>query len=107
MALTIIGSGTITASGSEQALVTDTTGKAYVLVVDTANMALGDELILRIYTKVLSGSTERLAYVGNFQHVQSEPNKYSAPVPADVSFRATLHQITGSGKAYDWKVISL
>ncbi len=108
MALTIIAENTRAAAvGSEHTLVTDTTGKTYVLVVDTSNMVNGDELELRIYTKVRTGSTERLASFGLFANVQTEPNKYSIPIPADVSFKATLKQTNGSARSFDWKVLAL
>lgn len=108
MALSVIANGTQTATVStEHTLNTDTTGKTYILAVDTGNMVLGDELVLKIYTKVISSGTERLAYVGNFQHNQSEPNKYSVPVPANYSFKATLQQTAGTSRAFDWAVLAL
>ncbi len=105
---TVIASGTQTATiGTEHILATDTTNKTYVLVVDTGAMVDGDVLELRIYTIVLSAGTERVAYVIEYDNLQGEPQKYSVPVPADISFKATLKQTAGTGRAFPWKVLSL
>lgn len=98
---------TVTLSKEIQLAAADTTNKTYVLVVDASAMALGDVLELRIYTKALSGGAEQLAYFATYQHVQSDPMKYSPPVPADISFRATLCQPCGTARAYPWKILSL
>jgi hypothetical protein len=106
----IIASGTVTPTtlGVEQNFAAaDTTNKVYVLVVDATNLALGETVELRIYTKVLSTGTEHLAYRVAYNHVQGEPVKYSPPVPADVSFKATITQTGGTLRAYDWKILSL
>lgn len=108
MSITVIASGTQTATiSTEHTLNTDTTNHTYVLAVDAGNMVAGDLLELRLYTKVLSGGTERLAYVGSFQHTQGEPAKYSVPVPANISCKATLKQTAGTGRAYDWSLLAL
>lgn len=108
MAIAEVASGTQAATiNTEHSLATSTTGKTYVLVVDTANMANGDELELRIKTKVLSGSTARLAYFASYAHVQGAPNKYSVPVPANRSIEATLKQVAGTGRNFDWALLSL
>jgi hypothetical protein len=106
-----VGTGTYTAStaslSKEITLVTDTSNKTYVLVVDTSAMANGDILELRIYTKALTGGAEQLAYSVVFANAQAEPIKYSPPVPADISIRATLCQPAGTARAYPWKLLSL
>lgn len=108
MALGVAATGTQTATvGTEHSLATITTGKTLVLVVDAANMALGDVLRLRIYVKAVSGGTERLAYDAWFAHAQADPVKISLPVPAHAHFRATLTQTAGTGRSYDWTVLSL
>ena len=106
---TSLASGTITADGTEQDLATDTNNKNVVLVVDTATLINGETLELRLYTKCLSGGTERLAYMASYVNAKGDPMKYSVPVPADISIRATLKQtvyVTGY-KAFPWKLLSL
>jgi hypothetical protein len=105
---TEIASGTQSATiSTEHTLATDTTNKTYVLAVDTNAMVNGDVLELRLYTKVLSGSTERLAYTATYAHAQTIPNIYSVPVPANRSLKATLKQTAGTGRSYDWVLLSL
>lgn len=108
MALAVVASGTQSATiNTEHSLATSTTGKTCVLAVNTANMANGDELELRIKTKVLSGSTAQLAYFASYAHVQGVPNKYSVPVPANQSIEVTLKQVAGTGRSFEWALLSL
>lgn len=109
---TSVASGTQAAVvGTEHTLVTDTTNKVYVLVVDTAALTVtsgtADELELHIYTICLSGGTERQAYSVTYFGTQGSPMKYSPPVPADISFKATLKLTTGASRNFPWKVLSL
>lgn len=105
---TLIASGTQSATVStEHDLATDTTNHTFVLVTDCGSLATGDVLELRIYTKVLSGGTERLAYVVVYSHTQADPIKYSVPVPANVHLRATLKQVAGTGRSFPWALLAL
>jgi len=61
----------------------------------------------RIYTKVLSGGTSRLAYQVTYTGVQGEPIKYSVPVPANIEIRATIEQTGGTLRAYPWALLSI
>lgn len=106
----IIGSGTLTPGtlGVEQNFAAaDTTNKVYVLVVDTVNLANGETVEFRLYTIALAAGAERVAYRVAYQHAQGEPMKYSPPVPADISFRATITQTGGTLRSYPWKIVSL
>lgn len=105
---TSVTSGTQTATvNTEHTLATDTTNKTYVLVVDTGALVNGDTLELRLYTIVLASGTERVAYMATYVHAQPDPQKYSVPVPADISLKATLKQTTGTGRSFPWKLLSL
>lgn len=105
---TSIASGTQTASiGSEHTLATDTANHNYALAVDTGAMVNGDTLELRLYTIVLSAGTERLAYLATYSNVQGQPQKYSVPVPADISIKATLKQTVGTGRSFPWKLLAV
>lgn len=108
MAIAVIASGTQTAViTTEHSLATSTTGKTYVLVVDTINMVAGDVLELRAKTKVLVGSTAHLAYLATYAHAQIAPNKYSVPVPANQSIEVTLKQTAGTGRNFEWALLSI
>lgn len=102
-----VASGSQTAViSTEHTLATSTAGYTFVLVVDTANLANGDAVELRIYTKCKSGGTERLAYCRKYANAQEELIKYSPPVPADVSCKATLKQTAGTGRVFDWSLLA-
>lgn len=108
MSITVIASGTQTATiSTEHDLATDTANHTYVLKVDTAAMVASDLVELRLYSKCLSGGTERLAYVVSYQHAQGEPMKYSVPIPENISLRATLKQTAGTGRAFPWALLAL
>lgn len=107
MTVASVATGSLTSSASEQDLTTQSTANVWVLAVDTANMANGDQMILRIYGKARTGDTERLLYQSRFAHVQSDPLKLSPPVPTPHHFRATLQRIAGTDRAYPWELRSL
>lgn len=107
MSVASVATGSLTSSASEQDLSTQTSANVWVLAVDTANMAGGDEMLLRIYGKARTGDTERLIYQGRFIHVQSDPLKLSPPIATPHHFRATLQRIAGTDRAYPWELRSL
>lgn len=107
MALAVVGEGDKVADGTEQNLDTEATSGVFVLAVDCGAMVGGDELELRIKTKVRAGSNSRLAYYAVFVNAQGVPNKYSVPVPSDVEFIATLKQTAGTNRTYPWKLMRL
>lgn len=102
-------------SGSQTATVTTehslgsaiTTPGVYVLVLDANAMTYGDAIELRAKTKAKSGSTQRLAYSATYAHLQGEPIKYSVPIPVDTELQFTLKQTAGTGRAFDWNILSL
>ena len=106
MAVTSADTNTQTAViSTEHTLATETTPGVYVLVVDTANMALGDVVTFRIKTKYTGGGTSRLAYTQTYAHVQAEINKYSVPVPVDAEIICTLQQTAGTGRDFYWNLL--
>ncbi len=99
MGLVAATSGTqITAIGTEHQLTAQTGAGIYVLVVDTNNMAAGDSLTLKIKTRAIGGGELRVAEgtVMTFSGAQSEPNKYSIPVPSNNEIAAFLTQAAGT-----------
>jgi len=91
--------------GNGGAAITDVA--TFVLGVDTSNMALIDELILRVYVKVRSTGTTRLVYSASYAHVQSIPVKLSIPVPSTNEIKFTLEQTAGTGRAFPWEIWEL
>lgn len=109
MAVASAASGTqLAVISTEHTLTTQTVANVYVLVVDLNNMVAGDELTLRLKTKVLTGSTSRLAYIAHFGPLAPEiDNVYSLPVPIDFEIVATLQQTAGTGRNFDWSLLTL
>lgn len=81
-----------------------TSAGTFVLVVNLGNMANGDKVRLKIYTKVRTGDSEAVAFSAHFAHVQGQPNQYSIPVASPFSFKATLEQTDGTGRAFPWAI---
>jgi hypothetical protein len=112
MAITTQGSGTQTAViSTEHTLLDIAVAGSFVFEVDANAMASGDTLELRIYKKVLSGGTLRVAYMTSYTGAQSADDIYKISVPFSndlveaASCRCTLKQTAGTGRAFPWKVI--
>jgi hypothetical protein len=105
-------SGTQTATvGTEHTLnaAAFTAAGLYVLTLDTSAMAEGatpDILEVRVYEKVLTGSTKQIVIVSTLVGKQVEPVKTFA---LDSMFYAefTLKQTQGTGRAYEWRVVTV
>ena len=92
---------------TEHTLSTVTDAGTYVLMVDTNAMVLGDELELRLKTKILSGGTTREFLVATYAHVQGQPIKASIPVVSTQEAVFTLKQTAGTGRSFPWAVREL
>jgi hypothetical protein len=108
MALVQQATGTQAATlDTEHSLSTRTDGKTYVLCVNLTNMVNGDIVLLRAKVKPLTGSTAVLAYSAAYAHAQTQKAVYSVPIPAVHSVEFTLEQTDGTGRNFEWSVISL
>lgn len=113
MAVSPAASGSQTATlNTDHTLVTQAapaTGAIYQLRVDTANLANGERLILRLQTKVRSSDTTRNLYTTVFEHSQGDPIKDSPAVPVITGCEvvAVLRQEGGTGRAYPWALYRL
>lgn len=114
MSVTVQGSGTQTAViGTEHTLLDVAVAGTFVFEVDTATLAAGDVLELRVYKKVLTGGTLRVAYYMRYFDAQPTDDVYKISVPVSndlveaASLRFTLKQPTngGTGRAFPWKVM--
>ena len=79
----------------------------YIWAVDMANMASVDVVQLEIRTKVYSGATSRVAYRAVYAYVQSEPIKYSIPVPVDTEIVCSIEQSAGTVRAFPWNLLKM
>lgn len=106
---TVKSSGTQAATlSTEHTLATITDPGTYQLKVDLSPLVAADVVELRIYSKVLSSGTERLQHKATYG-----PTPLAAPIVVsipDVSphhFKATLKQVAGTGRSFEWAVYEL
>ena len=73
------------------------------------NMTSTDTLELRAYVKVLSGSTKHVVYYDKFVAAQPTDDlvKISVPVAGLFYVEFTLKQTAGTGRNYDWAVMTI
>jgi hypothetical protein len=108
MALARESSGTQTATiGTEHSLATPTTAKTRVLVVNLTNLAAGDILELRIKSKVLAAGSEVLGRLATVVGPVTELRYESPPVATVDGATFTLKQTAGTGRSFEWSVLSL
>jgi hypothetical protein len=112
VAVTAHASGTQAATvGTEHFLASPAVAGTFTLHVDTVNMAAGDVLELRVYQMVLTGGTQRVAYIATFAGAQAADDliKISVPVSNELtdtnSLRFSLKQTAGTGRNFPWKVL--
>ncbi|MCI0558752.1 MAG: hypothetical protein MN733_09670 [Nitrososphaera sp.] len=94
----------ITAGGGETTLASSTNNGVFQVAVDTENLANGDVLEIKIYTKVLAGSTKHLVFHAIYAHAQAELVKISPPIMSPNYFEATL-TLTGTTRTFDWAIM--
>ena len=101
------GSQTATISTRHQLGTTITAAGTYALTVDTSAMVGGDELTLEIEIKARSGATRRVTEVASFAHVQGMPVKRSVPILVTQEVAFFLTQNAGTGRAFEWEIVSV
>lgn len=112
MAVTTFASGTQSATvTTEHFLSSPNVAGTFVLKVDTVNMVAGDVLELRVYVMVLTGGTQRVAYLYRCADVQPTDDliKVSVPISNDLTdtnaVRFSLTQSKGTSRNFPWAVI--
>jgi hypothetical protein len=112
MAVTAFASGTQSATvTTEHFLTSPNEAGTYTLHVDLVNMAAGDYVELRIYQMVLTGGTQRVAYLEAFQGVQPADGLIAISVPISNeltdtnALRFSLKQTLGTSRNFPWKVL--
>jgi len=109
MAVSVNTSGSQTATvNTEHTLATVTSAGIYILVVDIANLAAGENVELRAYGKARSTDTERLLFGPAIYGpiVPAQLLIYSTPIVSPHSVKFTLKQTSGTGRAFPWAVYS-
>ena len=106
VAVNTSGSQTCTIS-TEHTLATITTAGVYQLALDLNAMADGttpDILTVYVYGKARSSDTERLSESYEFIGAQGKPLWRSAPELSPHSYRVSIKQSQGTGRAIPWAV---
>jgi hypothetical protein len=100
-------SGTQTASiNTEHTLFTSADNKAFTSYIDLSNMTDGDIVEIRIKVKIKSGGSAILFLKDTLRHVQDQPLWHAPLVPSDLQYDLTLKQTGGTGRVFDWRVLS-
>lgn len=68
-----------------------------------ANMAKGDEYLIKIKEKMVAGGTQRVIFGPRLTDAQSEPF-VSPPLMLGVGWDITLQRISATSRAFDWSV---
>lgn len=108
MSVSVFSSGTQSATlNTPHTLATPTSANVYQLLVDCSNMGSGDVVKLAIKLKVLTGGTPAVLHQETLTGAQSEPIFLSPPVTAPFGAGFTLEQTDGTGRDFDWSVLTL
>lgn len=103
---TVNSQGDLTADGTEQTLIDDTTNKWFSGYIDLENMATNDITVIRTYIKVRSTGVATLALWSTDTYTNAQTTKaivLCAPMPSDIEFKVTLQQTAGTNRIYPWK----
>lgn len=113
MTVAAYASGTQTAViGTEHFLSSPNVAGTFTMHLDTVNMAAGDVIEIRIYQMILTGGTQRVAYLTRYADAQLTDDliKISVPISNELtdtnSLRFSLKQTAGTGRAFQWKILS-
>jgi hypothetical protein len=111
MAVTLAAGNTYTATTASPgtAVHTVTTAGTFTFHIDLTTMAAGDVVELRIYSKVLTGSTPRVVYYQQYRNAQATDNavQISVPISNDlVEANALQFYVYQSvNRSLPWKVL--
>ncbi|MGI6655264.1 MAG: hypothetical protein ACOX5Z_00230 [Desulfobulbus sp.] len=106
MAIFTVESGVQTAVvGAEHVLSTKTVAGVYILRVDGSALQGGDEVEIRMKTRVVTGGDSRTEQVATLTGPLDPPHWRSEPIPVDVEVTATLTQTTGTARSFPWKLL--
>lgn len=105
MAWTVDQSGTASISNATETTLgsASTSNGTFILKVDLNDLAAGENIVVRIYTNILTGGTERVVWQGTFGALAGTnkmvaPIICSPPVPSNFSLTCKL-QFTASPAA--------
>lgn len=100
-------SGTLTADGTEQEIVSKTSTVPFMaqLTLDVSNLVAADQILITETIKVLSGGGLEQFTRTHITGEQEEPILIFAPKYTVKQYRVTLQQLAGTYKSFDWNLI--
>lgn len=111
MAITEAFAFTETVSVTEWSMTTDTAGPdaetsdgVFQAFIDLNALAVGDIFEFRVYEKVLSSSTQRLAWSARFADAQGGPVYVSPSLVLMNGWDMTLKKLVGTDRSIDWSI---
>lgn len=111
MAISEAFTGTETVGTTEHSLTTDTAGPdaetsdgVFQAFLDLNALAAGDVFVFKVYEKVLSSSTQRLAYSATFAGAQGAPVWVSPCLILMHGWDMTLNKVSGTDRSIDWSI---
>src|SRR5579863_9590896 len=101
-------SGNLTADGLEDTLASGTAASGtFMPRVNLANMADGDVVELRGYTKANGSDTEGQLWYISFANKQSDVLPPLPATPTAEDYKVTLKQTAGTNRTFQWSVLNL
>lgn len=94
--------GTLTADGTEQTVFESDEVGEFSGYVDLANMVAGDEVTVRVYIKIKSDGDYRKWKGYTFNDAQDESALRMPPLQCSYGYKATLQQIEGTYRTFDY-----
>jgi hypothetical protein len=76
----------------------------FQVFLDLNALAKADVFELKVYEKVLSGSTQRVVFSVRFANAQTNPNWVTPSLILLHGWDATLKKISGTDRAIDWSI---
>jgi len=102
----VIAKGTLVADGTEQTVVEYVASGDELAKIsgylDLQNMVAGDEIIIRVYVKMLPDADYKLLHSYDFSGKQEEPALYFLPKLSGYAFKVTLQQTSGTYKSFNY-----
>jgi hypothetical protein len=84
-----------------------TTDGVYQCWLDTVNLANGDEFRLRVYERISSGGTSRVAMEWTISHAQSQPMYVTPSLMLIHGWEFSLTKLTGTDRSISWSIRSV
>ncbi len=101
-------SGNQTADGLEDTLASGTAvSGTFMPRIDLSNMADGDIVEIRGYTKANGSGSEGQSWVVSFANKQTDVVPPLPATPTAEDYKVTLKQTAGTNRTYQWSVLNL